>query len=215
MQEPDYECVQYLMNHCYIKNHPTFTFLQDFHFSIPLNQFILYCVGIHNGIRQVNCLRILEKKPSDKITTIKIHWYNPSPPLSVLLHQKVEEWDYKEFWVNSTISLRKFFFCYEDKFNFFRSTFIYYPEIQQYFRLCNLFNHLHLPEINPLNDIVYILPNKSFEYKKIARHSPKKYEERRKREIQKGLHRFIKKHNVDKFLETQYPDLFYVIKQFE
>lgn len=209
MQEPDLECVQYLMNHSYIKNHSPLTFLQDFHFSIPLHQFVLYCVGIQNDVRQVNCLRILEKKPSDKITTIKIQWFNPNIP------NKIEEWDYKEFWVNSTISLRKFFFCYEDKFNFFRSTFLYYPEIQQYFRLCNIFNHLQLPEVNPLHEIVYIFPNKSFEYKKIARHLPKKGEERRQREIQKGLQRFVKKHNVDKFFENHYPDLFHVIKQFD
>lgn len=208
-QTPDIDCIHFLTNQIYMKNHLPHTILNDFQFSIPLNQFICYCVGFVNNERCIQCVRILEKKPSDKITTIKLEWFNPTPP------KNGEEWDSKIFWINSTISLRKFFFFYEDKFNFFRSTFIYYPEIEKYFRLCNLFNYLSLPESNPIGEIIYLQPKKTTIFKKNSQSNLKRNHDRRKKEIKKGLIKFVKKHNIDNFIEKHFPCIFHQIKQLE
>lgn len=211
MQEvPDMECLNFLIKQNYLKNVSPYTLLKDFQFKVPLNNFICYCIGTTNGIRQINCLRIIKKKTSDKITTIEIEWFSPKIP------DNTDIWESIRFWVNSTISLRKFFFCYEDKLNFFRSTFIYYPEIQQYFRLCNIFNYLQIDEINPVGETIYMTCLKKYIFRMPRKpFYVKKRPERRKMEIKKYLSNFLKKHNIDRFIEIHYPNLFREIKQLE
>lgn len=196
-QTPEKECVDYLINHSYIKNSPPENFLREYMYQIPIQNFICYCVGIFENERKIQCIRILGKTPSDKISTIHVEWYNPE--------------NYSEstqFWVNSGVSLKRHFFLYQDQLNFFRSTFIFFPELMQYYRISSILNYIHLPEINPTGLPIYHTCIRFTLYNKKLIHNPNKLSERKKKELRKYLQGCIKKNNIDNFMEKNYPHLF-------
>lgn len=197
---PDSDCVDYLTNHSYIKNHPPETLLKEFNYKIPLDRFVCYCVGIIGDERKVQCIRILQKRPSDKITTMLIEWYNPQ--------NQGEGGDKIQFWVNSGICLKRHFFLFEDKLSFFRSTFIYFPEIEQYYRLQSIFNFIEIPQVNPVNMKIYVTPLKKYCYKKPVNYSYEKSENKKRKEIEKAVTRVFKKVSIDPYFEQHYPVLF-------
>ena len=202
--EPDSDCVDYLTNHHYIKNHPPETLLKEFNYKIPLDRFICYCVGIIGEERKVQCIRILQKRPSDKLTTMNIEWYDPQGKRDEVTkqHHKIQ------FWINSGICLKRHFFLFEDKLNFFRSTFIHFPEIEQYYRLSSIFNFIDIPQVNPVHMKIYVTPLKKYCYKKPVSYSSEKSENRKRKEIEKAVTRVFKKISIDPYFEQHYPVLF-------
>lgn len=195
---PDQECIDFLTNHSYIKNFSPVSILKDHQFRIPIEQFICYCVGMIDSERTVQCIRIHQKIPSEKITSMQIQWFYPNHPEkgSIL------------FWVNSGVCLKRQFFLYQDQLNFFRSTFIYYPEMQKYFRLSTFTNYISIPEVNPLGEPIYNSPFKCYRYNKQLTNHPGKIHEKKKREFRKAMVNTLKKHNIDSFMEIYYPHLF-------
>lgn len=198
---PEQECIDYLTSHTYLKNFSPHNILEDHNYKLPISNFICYCVGIIDGERVVQCIRILEKIPSEKITTMKIQWYM----------WKNHMWESVCFWVNSGVCLKKQFFLFQDKLNFFRSTYIYYPEMQIYHRLSYFLDYLDIKEVNPCGETIYNSTSKMHLYKHVIVKTPQKVFEKRKKEIKKGLTIFMKK-NVDHYLQTHYPNLFHEIK---
>lgn len=194
---PEQECIDYLTNNSYIKNFSPHNLLEDHQYKLPLSLFICYCVGIINQQRVVQCIRILKKSPSDKITTMKVEWYN----------LEGGRWSKIQFWVNSGVCLKKQFFLFQDKLNFFRSTYVYYPEMQTYYRLSCFFDYLGIEEVNPLGEQIYNSPNKSHTFKNFVVKSQEKTSERKRKEIKKGLTTFMRK-NIDNYFEMNYPNLF-------
>jgi hypothetical protein len=197
--EPDDECIEFLTTHSYLKNFPPHNLLEDHKYKLPLSHFICYCVGIIDQRRVVQCIRILQKIPSDKITTMKVEWYGRK--------NNDGTWEKTQFWVNSGVCLKKQFFLFQDKLNFFRSTYIYYPEMQKYYRLSSFFYYMDVKECNPLGEQIYNSPMKSHTFKNAVVKCCEKIEERRKREIKKGLMTIMRR-NIDNYLENQYPNLF-------
>jgi len=198
---PEMERIHFLTNQSYCKNPNQCFILNDFGFKIPLKEFIVYCVGIINGERVVHCIRILKKKTSDKIGTIQIQWFDPS--------HKTNE--YTLFWVNSNVYLKKFFFQFEDKLNFFKSSFIYYARLDQYIRLSSLLNYIYLDEENPIGIIIYKSPTIYYHHKNKIIFPSDKLNMKRNKEIKKSLILFKKKYTIDKYFRQNFPNLFYEI----
>lgn len=195
-QEVDEECLLNLTNQAYIKNVSTEALLRDFHYRIPLEKFICYCVGNVNGRKNVQCLRILKKTPSEKITTMFIEWISPTDRSKTV-----------QFWVGSGVSLKKFFFLNEDQLNFFRSTFIYYPELCTFFRLASIQNFLDIFEVNPMGEYIFSSPLKCHGYKRKIEIDNGRQSKKRKKDFIKGVKYFIKKYNVDNYILTHEPSL--------
>lgn len=202
--EPDEECIHFLTTHSYLKNFPPHNLLEDHHYKLPLSHFICYCVGIVDQQRVVQCIRILQKTPSDKITTMKIEWYGKE--------KNSNQWEKTQFWVNSGVCLKKQFFLFQDKLNFFRSTYIYYPEMQRYYRLSSFFDYMDIQEDNPLGEQIYNSPIKSHTFKNVVVKCNEKIAERRRKEMKKSLMMIMKK-NIDNYLEINYPNLFREIEK--
>lgn len=203
MELPNHDCIRFLMNHSYFKNFPPAPLLSDYNYQFPLHEFICYCVGYIDGYRTVQCIRILNKIPSNKISSILIQWYSPN----------FEENKSCQFWVNSGVCLKYNFFKFEDKLSFFRSTFIYSPKLNQYFRLSSLYHFLVIPERQPKNELIFHAPQKSYLYKKNLHTSIENVNERKKKEVKKTCQSFLKKHNLANFLQTNFPNLFYELEQ--
>lgn len=197
---PDQECIHFLTIHSYLKNFSPHNLLEDHRYKLPLDRFICYCVGIIDQQRVVQCIRILKKTPSDKITTMMVEWF----------HLQNGHWEKVQFWVNSGVCLKKQFFLFQDKLNFFRSTYIYYPEMQKYYRLSCFFDYLDIDEVNPLGNYIYNSPTKTHLFKNVIVKSVERTSERRQKELKKGLSMLIRK-NIDHYLENNYPNLFYEI----
>lgn len=190
-QEVDEDCISHLTNQAYIKNVSTEALLQDFQYKIPIEKFICYCIGNVKGRKSIQCLRILKKTPSEKITTMFVEWFHPT-------HKKQTI----QFWVGSGVSLKKFFFLHEDQLNFFRSTFIYYPELCKFFRLASIQNFLEIMEINPMGKFIFSSPIKCHGYKRRIEIDSGKQSRKRKKDFVKGVKYFIKKYNVDNYIST-------------
>lgn len=196
-QEIDEECISFLTNHQYIKNPSPTTLLSDFEYKIPIQKFICYCVGIIDGQRHVHCIRILKKSPSEKISTMLIQWFSPNDLADSI-----------SFWVSSGVTLKRNFFLHDDQLNFFRSTFIYYPEIQQYFRLSSIQNFITIEEYNPMKMKILNTPIKWYIYKRKIDYKPEKYITKRKKDFQKSLTKFKNKQNMNHFIQETYPNLY-------
>lgn len=197
-QEVDKDCIEFLIKHHYIKNFSPECLLADFRYQIPLSQFICYCVGIVNCKKAVHCLRIIQKTPSEKITTMSIEW--------ILFHN--EEQRTIQFWVSSGVSLKRNFFCHEDQLNFFRSTFIFYPELGRYYRLSNILNFISLQEINPMGESVYTTHLKYHHYKKRIDIVEGGNTRKRKKEFKKAIKKLTLKFNVDGYIEKYHPTFY-------
>lgn len=196
--QPNVECISFLTKHNYLKNPSPNEFIKKYEYNVPLDEFICYCVGLIDYKRSVQCIRILKKTPTEKITTMLIQWFDPANPLtnSIL------------FWVNSGVCLKRLFFLNEDQLNFFRSTFIYDPVLDQYFRLSNIMNFIRLTEINPQTEKIYTSPRKCYFYKKELSVIPERITMKRKRDFKKSINNLIRRHNIDGFIELQFPKIF-------
>lgn len=196
---PDLDCIRYLMNHSYFKNFSPTLLLEEYKYEFPISQFICYCVGYIDGYRTVQCIRILNKSPSNKLSSLYIQWFSPD----------FNEQKSCRFWVNSGVCLKYNFFKFEDKLSFFRSTFIYSSSLKQYYRLSSFYNFIQVEERNPRQETIFHSPTKHYVYRKnyiLKNNEPMK--ERKKKEIKKMCHSFIKKHNLADFLQINYPALF-------
>lgn len=194
-------CIHFLMNTQYIKNVCPEKFLQLHHFEIPLSEYICYCVGFIQNQKIIHCLRILQKTPSEKMSTILIEWRNP-----INLQENIQ------FWVSSGIACKRKFFLHEDQLNFFRSTFIYCPVLRQYFRLSTILHFLKLEENNPMNCKIYSTPLHYRIFKKRMDNIPDKLNNKRCKEFKKSLQKIKKKFNIDNFLQETYPAMYQIIE---
>jgi len=195
---PDPACMDFLCSQSYLRNDPPLHILQDHHFQLPLHTFICYCIGMYQDEKSVQCIQILQKTTSPKFNNFLVKWFHPDDP-----HQHVT------FWVNSGASLKKHFFLFTDKINFFRSTFIHYPEMDKYFRLSSLMDFFKIPESTPLQEKIYHTPIKFHLFKPLPTSSSDKKKNTSKRE--QGLKRTILKifrQDVDHYLQRKYPSLF-------
>lgn len=210
---PDVDCIHFLINNSYHKNPDSSFILQDFNLKIPISEFIIYCVGFINDYRKVQCIRILQKKPSDKITTMKIEWFDPSYNYKDKSLNGVNQ-PYPNkvtFWVNSGVCLKKFFFLYEDKLNLFRSAFIYYSRMDQYMRLSSIYEYLDIPQLNPIGETVYNAPLRFFIYKKKIVLSEEQMINRKRKKFKKYISQIKKNFSVDRFYRENYQNLFNAI----
>jgi len=196
--QPDEACITFLTKHHYLKNPSPAEFIKKYNYRIPLDEFICYCVGLIDYKRSVQCIRILKKIPTEKITTMFIEWFNPSSPHTQSI----------QFWVNSGVCLKRLFFINEDQLNFFRSSFIYDPSSEQYFRLSNLMNFIKLNEINPQGEKIYSSPKRNHLYKKELNVNPERISDKRKRDFKKSINHLLRRHNIDGFIELHYPNIF-------
>lgn len=199
---PCHECIQFLNNHSYIKNYSPHFLLEEFNYSIPLDKFICYCVGVRNDQRQTQCIQIITRKPSYKITTMLIRWFDPDNPLTG---------EFIQFWVNSGACLKKNIFLFEDKLNFLRSTFIYYEKQKQYFRLSSIINYIKLGNVNPIGTEIYLSPMKSFIFKRKNDFNFEKIKEKRKQILKRDLKYIVMRNNHDDIMHNLFPNLFHEI----
>jgi len=147
---PDLDCIEFLKHQSYLRNELPYNLLQDYNYKFPLGHFVCYCVGMYDDDKHVHCIQFLKKSSSYKLSHFYVRWFHPeNPSLSIC------------FWVNSGASLKKHFFLFTDKLNFFRSTFLYYPEMEKYYRLSSLLDYITLPECHsPLREKIYQSPFK-------------------------------------------------------
>jgi hypothetical protein len=213
---PDVDCIHFLKHQTYLRNELPHNLLQDYNYHFPLHRFICYCVGVYEEEKHVHCIQFLKKTNSYKLSRFYVRWFHPENDMS---HSPP---DSTCFWVNSGASLKKHFFLFTDKLNFFRSTFLYYPEMEKYYRLSSLLDYIFLPECPcTSNEKIYQSPFK-FTYpffkerKKDAPPRQIKNEEKTlgkagKRKKELHLQKIMRKlvvGDLDHFLHRKYPSLF-------
>jgi len=209
---PEEECIQHLENQKYIRNDLPSHILRDHGYRFPLHQFCCYCVGIIDGEKVVECIQILFKSNTEKLSQFCLRWFHPIKRNKSVI-----------FWVNSGASLKKNFFLFTDKLNFFRSTFLYYPEMDTYFRLSSLLDYIYLPKWeSKRNHPIYQTPLKFSMYdppsffKKRNSISSKQTNStggkklKREHHFRKSLIK-LSSNDFDHFLHRKYPEVFHEI----
>lgn len=222
---PDHECILYLLDQKYIRNELPTHILRDHGYRFPLHLFCCYCVGMVEGEKNVECIQFIMKTHSEKITQMSIRWFHPT-------HRK----KYVTLWVNSGASLKKNFFLFTDKLNFFRSTFVYYPEMQTYFRLSSLLDYIELPLWNSTDEkesyqkiyqtpfkfsllcsALYLQSRQSTKKRKNVKKIQEANEHKGKRLKREKLFRKnierIARNDFDYFMHRKYPELFQEINR--
>jgi len=210
--EPNHFCLEYLAKNQFIRNYPVDEVVKNNASYFEKNELLWYCVGTINSIRYVHCLQFLKKTPQPGITSYFIKWFNTAPYSTLRFEDMPDEFDSVTFWIHSGVALRKNLFKFQDRMSLLRSTF-YYDEISgKFYRLGNLSPYLQIPEEFPLFQFVFTSLEKRYQYQKRLKKNSKKHINKKHQEMKKSLKKFIIHHNVNHFVEIEYPKLFHQIE---
>jgi hypothetical protein len=194
---PDEDCIDFLKTNQYYKNYDCTSILINN--KIALQNYICYCVGSIEDRKFVHCIRILKKSNETGISAYFINWWH------------IDLSHYISFWVHSGIALRKYFFLYEDRLSFLRSTFIYHQKNRTYYRLSHIIDYLDLPIEAPMYMKIFSTPCKQYTFTKIHQKDPKqkkKKQKKLKQYLTKNLKQFCKHLHHQSQLRESYPNLF-------
>lgn len=208
---PDPLCIQYLQANAFIRNIPFDRLLDRHRNIIPLNSFICYTVGIADSKRIVNAFQFLFESSNTKIKSYYIRWWNTASFSNVDFKS---EFDSIDFWVHSGMTLRKNFFLYDDRMSLFRSTFIFDPNANYYYRLINLVDYIDIPTKSNFQQQIFTSPQKynfNFKHNKIKN---KKSGESETRQITKAFTKITNSRNLKSYLEKVSPSLLQEITTF-
>jgi hypothetical protein len=208
---PDPLCVQFLEANPFIRNVSFDRLLDRYHNVIPINSFICYTVGIVDSKRVVNAFQFLFESSNTKIKSYFIRWWNTAAVPNVNFNSVFES---IEFWVHSGMTLRKNFFLYDDRMSLLRSTFIYDPHAQYYYRLINLIDYISIPQKSNYQQQIFTSPSKfnyNFKHSKLKSKKSVSVEEK---QISKSLCKILQSRNQKCYLEKVSPSLLQEIEIF-
>lgn len=211
----DFKHIEYLTKNSFLRNVFCSEFIQENNFRVNLSQYFCYCVGIIQGERIVNVVKILHQHRSPGVTSFLIQWYNVSCfKLDELAKMNlIEDLESVTFWVHSGVALRKNFFIYDDRMSLLKSTFIFDEKRNQYYRLHHLQPYTFNEQLHPLNSPIYSSVNKTT-FAARRTNIREKYDENKSNEdlpikaLKKTLRGVLKEHNSFSYIETKYPRLF-------
>lgn len=138
----------------YVHNKNPQSFLSHYHYSIPLHEFQCFAYGNQGDQRTIHPIRILKILQN----RCRLHYY-------------IQIESSEPIWIHDTICLRKYFFEFQDKTSFFRSTFLYDPRSQDLFRLQSILPFLFCERYNEEGILeIYQKPwfKKKYETKRLA-----------------------------------------------
>lgn len=197
---PNQEHLVFFRQTHFVRNAPIDDFVNRVSKKIILADYMCYNVGYINDKKFIQSFQIL-KAHITGIQNYYIRWWNTAFSYS----EEDASLDYTEFWVHSGSALRKNFFLFEDRFSLFRSTFLFDPISETFFRLFTIEQYLVLNESLP-NGKIYHSPSRyNFRQKKEKSTNRKKNSHKN---VQKQLQLFLKHFISCNSLEKNYAPLF-------
>lgn len=201
-------CLDYLMQHSFIRNVCFEDFVERHNFQIKLSDFICYCVGIIDNQRIVHAIRILGQSPPPGVTSYFIQWFNTATYTWDEIMNNEIEFESTSFWVHSGVALRKNFFLFDDRMSLMKSTFIYDKHTHSYYRLACLLPFLQFDYTPSDKYPIYSSPIKIYYTIKRPKKLNKAVPNKKRSNLQKALKKVVKIHNSFHYLEKEHKRLF-------
>jgi len=201
--KPNIKFIKYLIKNNFIRNKELDSFIEDNNNSIDLKKHICYTKGVIDDLIIIQSF-IINKSYTTGIQSFEITWWDT---FNVDTQEEIDQIEPITFWIHSGMSLRKNFFLFTDRFNLFKSTFIFDRISEISYRLFEIKDYLSFTEEIPINTKIFNNCNKFFKFKKIN----KKRNQIRKRKSYPKLHKLLliikKKCNFQNCLTRHYPKL--------
>lgn len=201
-------CLEYLMEHSFIRNVCFEKFVERNNFQIQLSNLVCYCVGIIDETRIVHAIRIIGQSAPPGVTSYYVEWFNTATYTLKDLQQKNIEFDSTCFWVHSGVALRKNFFLFDDRMSLMKSTFIYDERSYCYYRLACLLPFLKFEYIPSERFPIYSSPVKIYFTIRRNKKNAKVVPNKKQANLQKALKKVMKIHNSFHYLEKEHKRLF-------
>lgn len=202
--KPNIKHIKFLIKNNFIRNQEIDLFLEDNNNSLEIKNFICYTKGIIDDLTVIQSYRI-NKTYTTGIQSFEITWWDT---FNVDTQEEIDSIEPITFWVHSGMSLRKNFFLYTDRFNLFKSSFIFDIITDVSYRLFEIKDYLVFNEVIPIDLKIFNKPNKFFKFKKIN----KKRNINKKRKSTSKLHKLLttikRKCNFQNCLIRHYPKFY-------
>ena len=206
--EVNIECIDYLMQHSFIRNVCYEDFVERHNFQIKLSDITCYCVGIIDNQRIVHAIRIIGQSAPPGVTSYFIKWFNTATYTWNEIMNNEIQFDSTMFWVHSGVALRKNFFLFDDRMSLMKSTFIYDSYSESYFRLACLLPFLQFEYMPSDKYPIYSSPIKIYFTVKRVKNGIKNIPNKKRSNLQKTLKKVVKIHNSFHYLEKEHKRLF-------
>jgi len=201
--KPNFRNLNYLIKNNFIRNQTLDNFIESNNNSIELKNFICYTKGLIDDIVVVQAFSI-NKSYTTGIQSYEITWWNT---FCIDSQEEINNIEPITFWVHSGMSLRKNFFMFTDRFNLFKSTFIFDKITGVSYRLFEIKEYLNFNEFLPVNTKIFNNPTKFFIFKKINRKRNISRKRKSPTKLIKLLLLIKKKCNFQNCLTRHYPKL--------
>lgn len=210
--QPLPQCIHFLATHQFIRNYSVDPLLERGDDIFLKNDMIWYCVGTINNKRYIHCIKFLKRTPKPGISSYFIEWFKTASYSNEPIEEIPLHFESISFWVHSGVALRKNFFLFQDRMSLLRSTFYYDIHTNTFFRMASLLPYLQIPEEIPNHVIIYTSEEKRYQYQKRSKKTISNQNIKRHHEFRKQLKKFCCCHNLNRFLENEYPKLFHQIE---
>lgn len=209
--EPDIECLNFLTHNSFVRNFSFDRILERNQNTVPLQNYICYTVGLVGSKRIVHAFRFLYQSPHSKIKSYYIQWWNTA---TFEHFDDNSVFESVSFWIHSGMTLRKNFFLYDDRMSLFRSTFIFDPYSNHYYRLSAMVNFMNIPEKSNFQKQIFTSPGKFYYYHKKLKTIVRDQRNPFKTEISKLFQKILVKKNLVSYIQASAPRLFEEVQNF-